>query len=305
VLTGYLAFLPAAALGVSGVLAAVTAGVYMGWYTPELTNVETRLTGNAFWEILTFLVNATLFVLVGLQLRPITDSLSGSRNFVADAVLICAAVIVLRLVWVPVFTYLPRYLFRRIRERDPYPPWQSPVIISWAGIRGGVSLAAALALPTGFPDRDLIVFVTFCVIVVTLVGQGMTLPSLIGAIKLPPDDGGAAREDAKARIKAAEAALARLEELEAEGVVLPDSAERLRGAYGFRVNRFRERLDGGGNGEIEERSARYQRARRELLDAERGAVVSLRNAGLIDDEVMNRVQRDIDLEASRLDVQPG
>jgi monovalent cation/hydrogen antiporter len=305
VLTGYLAFLPAAAIGVSGVLAAVTAGVYMGWYTPELTNVETRLTGNAFWEILTFLVNATLFVLVGLQLRPITDSLSGSRNFVADAVLICAAVIVLRLVWVPIFTYVPRFLFRRIRERDPYPPWQAPAIISWSGIRGGVSLAAALALPTGFPDRDLIVFVTFCVIVVTLVGQGMTLPSLINAIKLPPDDGGAAREDAKARIKAAEAALARLEELEAEGVVLPESAERLRGAYGFRVNRFRERLDGGGNGEIEERSARYQRARRELLDAERGAVVSLRNAGLIDDEVMNRVQRDIDLEASRLDVQPG
>jgi CPA1 family monovalent cation:H+ antiporter len=305
VLTGYLAFLPAAAAGVSGVLAAVTAGVYMGWYTPELTNVETRLTGNAFWEILTFLVNGTLFVLVGLQLRPITHSLSGSRDYIADGALICAAVIVLRLAWVPIFTYVPRLLSRRIRERDPYPPWQTPVIIGWSGMRGGVSLAAALALPTGFPDRDLIVFVTFCVIVVTLVGQGMTLPWLIRAIKLPADDGGSAREDAKARIKAAEAALARLEELEADGAVLPDSAERLRGAYGFRVNRFRERLDGGGNGEIEERSARYQQVRRELLDAERGAVVSLRNAGLINDDVMNRVQRDIDLEASRLDVQPG
>src|SRR5204863_8312178 len=283
VLTGYVAYLPANALGVSGVLAAVTVGVYMGWYTPELTNVETRLSGNAFWEILTFLVNALLFVLVGLQLRPIVHALSGSRDYVADAVLICAAVIVIRIVWVPIFTYVPRYLFRSVRERDPYPPWQAPVVISWSGIRGGVSLAAALALPTGFPDRDLIVFVTFCVIVTTLVGQGMTLPSLIRAIELAVDDG-AAREDAKARIKAAEAALARLEELEAEGVVLPDSAERLRGAYGFRMNRFRERLDGEGNGEIEERSARYQRVRRELLDAERGAVVSLRNAGLINDE---------------------
>ena len=305
VLTGYLAFLPAAAIGVSGVLAAVTAGVYMGWYTPELTNVDTRLTGNAFWEILTFLVNALLFVLVGLQLRPITHALSGSRDYVADAALVCVAVIVLRLVWVPIFTYVPRFLFRRIRERDPYPPWQAPVVISWSGSRGGVSLAAALALPTGFPDRDLIVLVTFCVIVVTLVGQSMTLPWLIRAIHLPSDDDGAAREDAKARIKAAEAALARLEELEAEGAVLPESAERLRGAYGFRVNRFRERLDGGGNGEVEERSARYQRVRRELLDAERSAVVSLRNAGLINDDVMNRVQRDIDLEASRLDVRPG
>jgi CPA1 family monovalent cation:H+ antiporter len=287
------------------VLAAVTAGVYMGWYTPELTNVETRLSGNAFWEILTFLVNALLFVLVGLQLRPIVHSLSGSRDYIADAVIVCVAVVVIRIVWVPIFTYLPRYLFRRVRERDPYPPWQAPAVISWAGIRGGVSLAAALALPTGFPDRDLIVFVTFCVIVATLVVQGMTLPSLIAAIRLPPDDGGAAREDAKARIKAAEAALARLEELVADGSVHPDSAERLRGAYGFRVNRFRERLDGDGTGgEVEERSARYQRVRRELLDAERGAVVALRNSGIINDDVMNRVQRDIDLEASRLDTRP-
>jgi CPA1 family monovalent cation:H+ antiporter len=143
------------------------------------------------------------------------------------------------------------------------------------------------------------------VIVVTLVGQGMTLPSLISVVRLPPDDGGAAREDAKARIKAAEAALARLEELVADGVVHPDSAERLRGAYGFRVNRFRARLDGDDDGEIEQRSERYQRVRHELLEAERGAVVSLRNEGLINDEVMNRVQRDIDLEASRLDVTPG
>jgi CPA1 family monovalent cation:H+ antiporter len=305
VLTGYLAYLPASALGVSGVLAAVTAGVYMGWYTPELTNVETRLSGNAFWEILTFLVNALLFVLVGLQLRPIVHALSGSRDYVADAVLICAAVILIRIVWVPIFTYVPRYLFRSVRARDPYPPWQAPAVISWSGIRGGVSLAAALALPSGFPDRDLIVFVTFCVIVATLVGQGMTLPSLIRAVRLPEDDGGAGREDAKARIKAAEAALARLEELVDEGAVLPESAERLRGAYGFRMNRFRARLDGDDDGEIEERSVRYQRARRELLDAERGAVVQLRNAGLINDEVMNRVQRDIDLEASRLDVSAG
>lgn len=303
VLTGYLAYLPASAAGVSGVLAAVTAGVYMGWYTPELTNVETRLSGNAFWEILTFLVNALLFVLVGLQLRPIMHALSGSRNYGADAAIICAAVVVIRIVCVPIFTYLPRYLFPRVRARDPYPPWQTPAVISWAGIRGGVSLAAALALPTGFPDRDLIVFVTFCVIVATLVVQGMTLPSLIAAIHLPADDGGSAREDAKARIKAAEAALARLEELVAEGALLPESAERLRGAYGFRVNRFRERLDGSG-GEVEERSARFQRARRELLDAERGAVVALRNSGFINDDVMNRVQRDIDLEASRLDVRP-
>jgi NhaP-type Na+/H+ or K+/H+ antiporter len=178
-------------------------------------------------------------------------------------------------------------------------------VIAWSGIRGGISLAAALALPTGFPDRDLIIFVTFCVLVVTLAGQGLTLPGLIRLIRLPEDDGGAAREDAKARIKASEAALARLEELVAEGAVREDTAERLRGAYGFRVNRFRARFDDDDDGEIEERSTSYQRVRRELLDAERNAVVSLRRDGYINDDVMKRVQRDIDLEAARLDVPPG
>jgi len=140
VLSGYLAYLPAAAAGVSGVLAAVTIGVYMGWYTPELTNERTRLSGDAFWEILVFLVNALLFVLVGLQLRRIVDALSGiaTLRLAGYAALVCAVVILTRIIWVPVFTYLPRWLFRRIREHDPYPPWQYPAVISWAGIRGAV-----------------------------------------------------------------------------------------------------------------------------------------------------------------------
>jgi len=304
VLSGYLAYLPANAAGVSGVLAAVTVGVYMGWYTPELTSTASRLSGDAFWEILTFLVNALLFVLVGLQLRPIVDGLAGSRDYIADAAVVTAAVVLARIVWVPVFTYLPRRLSRRIREADPYPPWQYPAVLSLSGIRGGISLVAALALPTNFPARDLVVFCTFCVVVATLVGQGLTLPLVLRVLRLA-DDGGAEREEAKARIKAAEAALGRIEQLVAEGALREDSAQRLRGAYGFRINRFRARLDGERDGEVEQRSESYQRARRELLDAERSAVVALRNSGLIDDAVMNRVQRDIDLEAARLDVQPG
>src|SRR6185312_12261237 len=200
-LSGYLAYLPAAAIGVSGVLAAVTIGVYMGWYTPQLTNVQTRLSGNSFWEILTFLVNALLFALVGLQLRGITDRLVVTGTLLRDAVIVALAVVVIRLVFVPVFTYVPRLLFRSIRERDPYPPWQAPVIISWAGFRGAVSLAAALALPNDLPGRDEIVFMTFAVILVTLVGQGLTLPYLIRALRIP-EDGSADREDAKARVKA-------------------------------------------------------------------------------------------------------
>ena len=300
-LSGYLAYLPAAAIGVSGVLAAVTIGVYMGWYTPQLTNVETRLSGNAFWEILVFLVNALLFALVGLQLHGILNRLNVTGSLIADAAYVTGAVILLRIVWVPIFTYVPRFLFRSIRERDPYPPWQAPAVIAWAGIRGAVSLAAALALPSTIANRDLIVFLTFAVILVTLVGQGLTLPVLIRTIRIP-EDGGADREDSKARIHAAEAALARLEELANEEWVRDDTVERLRGSYRFRSNRFRARYEGVDEEGVEERSAQFQRLRRELLDAERQAVIALRNDGRITEEVMQRVQRDIDLEDSRLDL---
>ena len=302
-LSGYLAYLPAAAIGVSGVLAAVTIGVYMGWYTPQLTTGVTRLSGNAFWEILTFMINALLFALVGLQLHGILDRLGGrsTSSLIADAAIVSLVVIVTRILWIPIVAYLPRWLFRSIRERDPYPPWQWPVVISWAGIRGAVSLAAALALPTNFPARDLIVFLTFAVILVTLVGQGLTLPWVIRVLHVE-DDGGAEREDAKARIKASEAALARLDELEQEGWVREDTAERTRGQYRFRTNRFRARYEGVDEEGVEERSQQYQRLRRELLEAERQAVLRLRNEGTITEDVMQRVQRDIDLEDLRLDL---
>lgn len=301
-LSGYLAYLPAVAAGVSGVLAAVTIGVYMGWHTPELTTERTRLSGDAFWEILVFCVNALVFVLVGLQLRRIVDALSGisSLKLAGYGALVSVTVILVRIVCVPVFAYLPRWAFRSVREHDPYPPWQFPALLSWAGIRGAVSLVAALALPTNFPDRELIVFLTFIVIVTTLVLQGLTLPGLIRLLKIS-DDGSAEREDSKARIKAAEAALARLEELEREGSVNADTAQRLRGLYGFRRDRFRARFDDEDDGAIEERSISYQRVIRELLDAERAALLALRNSGTINDAILQRVQRDLDLEAARLD----
>ena len=300
-LSGYLAYLPAAAIGVSGVLAAVTIGVYMGWYTPELTTVQTRLSGNAFWEILVFLVNALLFALIGLQLREITSRLPVTWTLAGECAAVVAAVVVVRAVCVPIFTYVPRFLFRSIRERDPYPPWQAPAVIAWAGVRGAVSLAAALALPVDVPQRDRIVFVTFVVVLASLLGPVLTLPSLVRVLGLQ-DDGLAEREEAKARIRAAEAALAHLEELASEEWVFDDTAERLRGQYRFRANRFRARLDGEDGDGIEDRSERYQRLRRELLEAERSAVIAMRNAGEITEEVMHRVERDIDLEASRLDL---
>jgi monovalent cation/hydrogen antiporter len=307
-MTGYFAFLPASAAGSSGVLAVVTAGVYLGWRTPELTSPQGRIQGAAMWEILTFVINALLFTLVGLQLPHILDELQGTAmmTLLLDSVLVVAAVIVTRLVFVPIFLYLPRWVSGRVREQER-PPFWYPIVVSWAGMRGAVSLAAALAIPlttdagAAFPNRDLIVFLAFCVILGTLVLQGLTLPSLIRALGIE-DDGLIEREDAKARIKAADAALARLDELAAEDWVRDDTAERMRGFYNFRRNRFGSRLNGDDDGEIETRSTDYQRLRRELLGAEREAIVNLRRAGIINDDVMHRLQRDLDLEDLRLDI---
>jgi monovalent cation/hydrogen antiporter len=306
-LTGYFAFLPASAIDASGVLAVVTAGVYMGWHTPELTTVDTRLQGAGFWAIFNFLLNALLFGLVGLQLRPILDGLTGhsTSELMGYAALVTLVVVVTRIVWVFPTTYVPRYLFRSIRERDPYPPWQYPAFVGWAGMRGAITIAAALAIPLRtdagalFPERDLIIFLAFCVVFGTLVVQGLSLPLVIRALGLEADED--VREEAKARIKAADAALARLEELVDEEWVREDTADRMRGLYEFRRTRFSARFDDGDDGMIEERSVAYQRLRRELLDAERSAVVALRNDGRISDEVMHQVQRDLDLEYSRLD----
>jgi len=308
-LTGYFAFLPASALDVSGVLAVVAAGVYMGWYTPELTTVQTRLQGRAFWEILTFLLNVLLFGLVGLQLRPILDALSGlgAWSLLGYAVATVLAVVVLRVIGVFAVAYLPRWLSRRVRERDPMPPWRYPAFIAWNGMRGAVTIAAALLIPLRtdaglpFPDRDLIVFLAFTVVLATLVVQGLSLPIVIRALRLEADDGGADAEEALARVRAAEAALARLDELVDEAWVRDDTAERLRGLYRFRIDRFTDRMDPDGDGRIEKQSMKYQKLRRELLEAERHAVVEMRNTGEISDEVMRRVERDLDLEDSRLD----
>ena len=300
-LTGYLAYLPAEAIGVSAVLAAVTVGIYMGWHTPELTTAATRLQGDAFWSILVFVLNAALFTLVGLQLPQVLDGLGGwtTRELAGAAAAICVAVVAIRFASAVPFALLQRAL---TGERVG---WRRPFLVSWAGMRGAVSLAAALAIPletdagAPFPARELIIFLAFCVILVTLVVQGLSLPLVIRALGLE-DDGLDALEDAEARVRAAEAALHRLEELTGEDWVREDTAERMRGTYRFRVDRFGERRDGRTT-DIEERSQAFQRLRRELLDAERDAVVGLRRSGVISDDVMNRVLRDIALEDVRLD----
>jgi monovalent cation/hydrogen antiporter len=302
-LTGYFAFIPADLLGVSGVLAAVSAGIYLGWHTPELTTPRVRLQAVAVWEIVQYLLNALLFVVVGLQLPVVMDALDdiAASTLLGYAALVSLTVIALRFAWVLVVLHAPKKIARRMSD------WRGAVFLSWAGMRGALSLAAALALPletdagAPFPARDLILFLTFSVILATLVGQGLTLPFVIRVLGLE-DDGIEAREEAEARIRAAEAAIARLDELEQEEWVREDTAGRMRGLYGFRADRFRARFEDGDDGSIELRSQDFQRLRHELLAAERAAILDLRRSGAISNDVWIRVSRDLDLEDERLDV---
>jgi CPA1 family monovalent cation:H+ antiporter len=308
-LTGYFAYLPAELVGVSAVIAAVTAGIYLGWHTPELTNAEVRLLGESTWQIVTFVLNALLFTLIGLQLPVILDELDpySSGDLLWWAVAVTLTVILARLLWVYPAAWLPRRFSRRLREREPMPQNAQLAVIWWSGMRGAVSLAAALAIPLStdagqpFPGRSLILFLTFAVIVGTLVVQGLTLPAVIRLCRLEDDGAEEAREEARARIEAAEAALGRLDELVGEDWVRPETADRIRGGYGFRRERFSARFDDRDGGAIEEQSLAYQRLRRELLDAERGAVLDLRRSGAISDDVARRISRDLDLEEARLD----
>jgi monovalent cation/hydrogen antiporter len=305
-MSGYLAYLPATAAGVSGVLAAVTIGIYMGWYTPELTTWQTRLQGIAVWEITFFLLNALLFALIGLQLPVIVDALSGysASRLLGYAAAVAVAVIAARFLWVVPGTYVTAWTRRK--KRPISNPGRASIIIGWSGMRGAVSLAAALALPlttdagSAFPDRELVIFLTFGVILASLVVQGLSFPALLKLIGLE-DEGRTEKEENKARIYATEAALARLDELADEDWVRDDTLERVRAMFNFRRQRFRSRFDPESDGQIESRSLDYQRLLRELLIAERDAVFDLRRQRRIDDLVMRRVIRDLDLEEARLD----
>jgi Sodium/hydrogen exchanger family len=195
--TGYAAYLPADRLGVSGVLAAVTAGLYVGWRNPEIASAPTRLLGFSFWDVLVFLVNAILFILVGLQLHPILSGISGhsAATLLGPAAAVSAAVIATRIVWEFTVPYLIRLLDRPPTQRARRIGARARLVVGWSGMRGAVSLAAALALPLptgagqGFPQHDLIIFAAFAVILVTLVLQGLTLPVLIRRLGVHGDGG--------------------------------------------------------------------------------------------------------------------
>jgi len=310
-LTAYAAFIPADELGLSGVLAAVTTGLYLGWRAPEIASPQTRLQGFALWEILVFLLNATLFILIGLQLPVIVDGLQGrgAGEVIGYSALVCGAVIAMRFVWMFTVPYLIRALDRRPQQRARRAGARQRIVAGWTGIRGAVSLAAALALPletdagAPLPDRDLILFITFAVILVTLVGQGLTLPALIRRLGVHEDGSEEEAEELRARLVASRAALERLDELVTEDWTRDETVERVRAMYQFRQRRFKVRagkLDDEDG--IEDRSIAYQRLMRELYVTQRQALVELRNAGTISNEVMHRIERELDLEDTRLEI---
>jgi Na+/H+ antiporter len=309
VVTGYLAYLPANRLGLSGVLAAVTAGLYLGWENPGLASPATRLLGFSFWEVLVYLLNAVLFLLVGLQLHPILSGLGG-RSFailVGQAALVSGVVIATRLAWGFTVPYLIRLLDRRPSQIARRVGARERLVISWSGMRGAVSLAAALALPLEtsaglpFPQRNLILFMTFAVIFATLVLQGLTLPALIRRLHVT-DDGTEEQEELRGRLGATNAALARLDELSAAEWTRDDTVERMRGLYQFRRRRLKARAGYLQDDGYQDRSLAYQRLVRELLEAQRQEIIRLRNEGAIGNDVMHRIERDLDLEDSRLEI---
>ncbi len=304
---GYAAYLPAEELGLSGVIAAVTIGLYMGWYTSELTTPTTRIQITAIWGLLEFLLNAVLFVLIGLQLGQVIDQLGDEAlsELLLWSVSVAGTVIVTRIVWVFLTSWAGRTFSRSIRETEPL-TWRAMTILSWSGMRGAVALAAALAIPrtieggAPFPDRDLLIFLTYAVILATLVFQGLTLPALIRRLGVE-DDGLDQLEELAARRRAAEAAVERLDQLQPEEWVRDETVDRLRGLMEFRQRRFADPVDGEETIEEQERSGRYQRLMHEVIGAERDALVALRNEGAITDSVMRRVLKDLDLEEARLD----
>ena len=307
-LTGYAAFVPADAVGASGVLAAVTAGLYMGIRAARILPVGARLQGGFVWDIVDFIVNAILFLLVGLQLRAVVEGLSGypARTLGGYALAVTAVVVGARLVWFFTIPYLVFMIDRRPAQRARRAGARGRLLVAWSGMRGAVSLAVALAVPLTtaagdpFPGRDLIVFLTFAVILVTLVGQGLSLPALIGRLQIR-QDGADADEELHARLVATKAALAQIDALAGEEWTRDETVERMRAWYEYRKRRLAARAGKIQDEGYEDRSLAYQEMVRLVLAAQREALLGMRRDGKLSNETMNRIGRELDLEESRLE----
>lgn len=302
----FVAYAVAEQFGASGVLAVVVVGLYLGHRSWQV-DFETRLQEEAVWKMVSFVLESAVFALIGLQLPFVLRGLGNYTGVEAAwyAVVVLVVVVLARFVWVFPATFLPRALSARIRAREPDTNWTAPVVVGWAGMRGVVSLAIAFSIPVmtragePFPARNLVLFLTFTTVIGTLVVQGLTLPPLIRALKLPGRDARAETlAEAQAQSEASQAAERRLDELLADNRnALPEPlADRLRTVLERRRNAVWERL-----GTVNERTGEsadetYRRLARQMIDAEREVFVSLRDARRIDDEMLRVLLRRLDLE---------
>ncbi|UFH55715.1 Na+/H+ antiporter [Spirosoma sp. KNUC1025] len=312
-LTPYGSYLIAEEMHISGVLAVVTTGLFLSTRTTEIFSNQARLQTNAVWEIVVFLLNGLVFILIGLQLPSIVSELNGYTlpEAVNYGLLISAVAVVSRILWVFPGAYLPRWLSKGIRKREVKPTWQQISVVSWAGMRGVVSLAGALALPNvlpngqPFPGRDLILFITFIVILCTLVVQGLTLPVLIDTLNVREaiDE---KREERKLRRKMAQEAITHLEANHSAGSVHDDVLSYVKNTYELRINELNGMLRAAN---LSDRPTElYQQAvqlQLELISVERAVLNNQRTGSLLDGEIFRKMEQELDLEAARLSlVQP-
>jgi Na+/H+ antiporter len=309
-LTPFLAYWPPQQLGGSGVLATVTTGLYISWNGLRLISAATRLQGVFFWDFFMYLVEGMVFLITGLQARTLIVHISNYpiRQLATSAAVITAVVIIARFAWMYPAIYLPRWFFSTIRRKDPSPPWQVPFVLAFTGIRGIVSLAAALAIPftigSGqmFPDRDLILFLTFSVILVTLVGQGLMLPPIIRVLGLA-NAGRRERhadliEEQQARRRALEVVITRLDQLAVERHLSDDIILPLRSHHRGRLKHIDEHEVGDdGHGKV---ARLYDEIELLLIAAERQEVNRLYVAGELKDEARRRIERELDLREAQL-----
>lgn len=301
----FAAYLPAEAAHVSGVLGAVTAGIVLSRRSPKFIDSESRVLGSAVWRLLIFILNAFAFLLIGLQLPVIAAELYPHvLRFAVYGLELSALVILVRFVWVVPSIYLPRLLSKRLHSMEALPSWRNVLVLAWSGMRGIVSLATALALPytlgaEPFPLRSVTIFLSFCVVFVTLVGQGLTLGPLIGWLGIS-EASRANRREAQLRIRALEAGLARLEEIQRDD---PSRAEqevlgRIFDEYHQRIAVLRGRADGGREEADDVVADRH--VQKEALAAERREIAEMRRAGEIPDDIYRTIEYDLDLAAIRL-----
>lgn len=307
-LTPFAAYLIADQLSLSGVLSTVSAGLYVGWRVPEILSSGTRIQWRAIWDTVIFLLNGIIFLLIGLQMPDIMQSVLARHSvatLVVWTILINAAVILSRFLVIFPAACLQRVLKPRWDPDDPLPSWREVLIVSWSAMRGVVTLAAAMALPLTslgselLPERELIIFLSFSVILTTLVLLGLTLPGLIRRLRVV-DEVTVEQEEVLVRLKATAAGLARIEEIAAEEKLPEELVVRLRGDYERRL-RFLEALIGTPAGGTQSDSAEIEtRLRHEALAAARETLLTLRNEGDISYEAVRRIQYLFDLEETGL-----